>query len=1251
VSAGAQQDTRRPPALRGDGFLADERSLADELALLARFTRVLGRDHTGAPAWGALLDRDPSVLIARVLAYPAAAAQSAFLDDMAAHRSAALAHRLGEAAGWLKRWLDDVAAAPGLSHLAVRIEQTLIAALGPDWQARSGQSPGDSAQALLRKLSEWVATSQQTPSARDLRVMFSAVLTAFDQLRSLLEPELPRSLESASHEPAAALVLALTQTLRPVLETLNTFTASHLDFYYHDCLGFRPLGARADTVHLVVRRDPKLPSEFPVSILGGQPFMAGRDPSGEDIVFAALDTLDVTDAQVVSLKTLRLERSPVIAPECELGFVTRARAAEFAADIGPEDVMKRDTAALMGGDVTGCLAGGGDARIGLAVSSPILLMEQGERVIELTLAFELPKSAPEIGDAFALWLLTDGAPPPVDADFASRYAVASDPTDPLVLFVGTAEVLKTLVPDGQRLPTLAERRTLARQQLYPDFFNIEVSTPTGWFSIGGLAPVPSETPAPDEDPERPTAPGALKLRLRLLNEDPPIAACVPAIHGAEWPAGLAALKLTANPLARLYPLSLFDRAELQSVTLDVAVTGLRNLKAYNQMGQVDPSKPFQPFGPLPDLGAYLVVGSPEIANKPLTSCTAVLEWGVLPPLGFSDYYDGYDGAIDDDSFKVRPSLLRDGNWVAAGGDRSLFAVRDGVLVDRQALALDPGRLGAGWRPRPGSGAYDQNARDGLIRFQLSAPADGFGQRLYPSALSAALRPRLFKIGDEPPAIPNPPYSPVVSRLTLNYGATSRISVNREPSEERLLHLYPFGVKTIHPVVYAASTTVLPRLEPDGSLFIGLQASQLQGPLSLLFELQKDTASEDVARNRAQEPGRQGLFWSWLSGDTWTVLDDKRISQDTTSGFLTSGIVRLDLPPGPALGSTQLDSGLFWVRVASRWTSDSFAGLQGVHAQALRAARVDPERALHELPDEQITIKSARIPGIVDIRQPTRSTGLLRAETVEQERTRVAERLRHKTRAATPWDVERLVLEKFPSVYKVRCLPHARLGAEAPQPGSMLVVVVPTAPPDDADYATRALQLDALAIEEIAEFLPPLASPHATIRVHNATYERIQVRCEVDLSTGARFGDTLRRLNGKIVDYLSPWRKGGHPASFDWVIRADDLEAAIRNVQGVRDVSGLSLISVREVVPSARPGPRRDLFDFGDTAVTESRTDQPVIRARWPWTLALPVAEHLVSLQGGVPARPTPTGLAVPGIVADATVGGLEIGSTFIVGGV
>jgi hypothetical protein len=345
-------------------------------------------------------------------------------------------------------------------------------------------------------------------------------------------------------------------------------------------------------------------------------------------------------------------------------------------------------------------------------------------------------------------------------------------------------------------------------------------------------------------------------------------------------------------------------------------------------------------------------------------------------------------------------------------------------------------------------------------------------------------------------------------------------------------------------------------------------------------------------------------------------------------------------------------------------SDSFAGLLGVKAQALLATRVLGEAPEAPLPAGTITLKSASIPGVIGLRQPAPGFGLRLKETPEREQTRIGERLRHKMRASTSWDYERLVLEAFPNVYKVRCLPATSADPGLcepgkplpPRPGHALVVVVPVVPAglrNDPHYSARALRLNGGEIEDIERYLPPLASPFARIQVINATYEYIQVRCKVLFSRGAHIGNALNRVNAAVVNFLSPWCDKGYPPRFDWVVRSHDIEGCIRAVDEVQSVTGISLIRVWEDDRRATRG-RYELYD---TAAPDAdglpSISQIEFRANRPWSLALPVRDHIIEVAAPDDERTAaqPTGLAARGeqTYADA-IAGLQIGETFIVDG-
>lgn len=1401
---GTQQDERAPPALQEGWFRVDELRLEDRVAMSAGLASQLtfyDLQQRPAGTWGEMFADDEALVLARIMSIDRAALQARFLRHFDAAPLQHLATQVVQLAGWMDLWFKTLKMGTGTASRALqeRLDLLMGRRLGEDmawiFEHFGSQSQDPALAQLLNRTKQrldpaWIAprrvhaVAPERPPRELLRSAFFAFLHAIERLQELAREQLPQSLQSQTHEPAAGLFLTFLQLFETAQNHLNRFTSRHVDFYYDECLRLQPRPAEADVAHLVCSRiaiqDPTQDSAATrdVVIPRGTRFMAGKDAAGDPVEFEAEDRLLVTDAQVVDLRTLRLERDTLISPEREFDYVTRAKSRQLPAGTGNVEAKGSATAQawpLFGG--TDFLQGtqlSEDARIGLAIASPLLWLKEGEREIRIDLRFEHAEDAdPDVllilkrmaldptpalaaavfkrylvldprlladderSDPAALDRLVQGLVQGLEQGFpltpdASKDGNTTPPPPPLaarcyrhfiyhlVLQAPTRELFYTrlgrlfdrwllsgrdwltpadvepikhaaralLGPEDDHPVQAGDPLCLMRgteppehdlvfDQVFNGVFAVALSVPGGWYEADGafVVPAPAEPGATGM-----AAAGGVQLVIRLQPEDPPVVACHPPDHGPQWPQGLPLLRLQLKAQARLYPYSLLSDVLLSEVTVAVQVRGVRELALHNQLGRLDASKPFNPFGPLPTPTSYLVFGSPEAARKNLTALQLQIEWGGLPPGagGFGDYYQGYD-PVDNRSFTASTAILRDGQWQAAGAaaGQPLFAdaATSGELspcsridVDAAALAKHLRVVEGGLQDAAAAAAlppldWGPAARNGFFKLQLSGPPMAFGHQAYPTLLTRvvsenARRPK------NPLPIPNPPYTPVMERLTLDYTAQRSLHLNQiaprepgaqagtgpSPDGDRLLHLHPFGVQEVYPRHAGTAPTVLPLYPQDGHLFIGLSASALQGPLTLLFHLRDESAGTTL-------PHPPVTRWSYLEGDRWHPIAPERVLSDTTGGFLTSGIVTLDVPGDIALGNTVLPGDLYWLCVATDEGFSGFAGLYGVKAQALRVRRVldadegaattdaahdtNPDTSPTLLPAGTIKAPVQSIPGLASVRQVGPSWGLRRREDRAQARTRIGERLRHKQRASTPWDYERLVLERFAGVYKVKCFTAAELGEHGAlcAPGQVRVVVVPAVRRNEPQDSTLGPRMNAIDLQRIAEFLRGLASPFARIEVRNAAYERVQVRCTVKLARGVAVGRTVRQLNQAIVEYLSPWHDIGYQARFDWVVRSEDIETRLREIDGVEFVTRLSLLHIA--------ADEQGVYTLGDTArmATAKAIDADTVpgtrlRPKWAWSLALPMRQHLIATAEhyGDP-RPEPTGISR-----------LAIGSTFIVGG-
>jgi hypothetical protein len=363
--------------------------------------------------------------------------------------------------------------------------------------------------------------------------------------------------------------------------------------------------------------------------------------------------------------------------------------------------------------------------------------------------------------------------------------------------------------------------------------------------------------------------------------------------------------------------------------------------------------------------------------------------------------------------------------------------------------------------------------------------------------------------------PNEPYLPQAESVTVNYAAECTFSPGASDACGEMYHLEPFG--GWRAAVGADGTAaLLPPVAAPGTLLLGFSGLAQAQTLTLLFQLA-------AAGGTDEPPPPPSVSWSYRSANQWNALPPAAVVDDGTHGLRNSGIVTLALPRMEAQGDTVLPGGERWLRAAAHGDPDGAAWTVSIHPHALAATWVNTgdgtgAHMAAPLPAGTITASVESLPGIGTITQPMPSFGGRPPETGETFQVRVGERLRHKDRAVQPWDYERLVLERFPQVWKVGVLPARSLsGAD---PGSVVVVVVAGQEGNESADATVPRAPGAL-LGQVHDYLAARASPFVRLEVVNPVYVRVTVEAEVVFRRGAEGGD-IDRLNADLVAWLSPW---------------------------------------------------------------------------------------------------------------------------------
>ena len=734
--------------------------------------------------------------------------------------------------------------------------------------------------------------------------------------------------------------------------------------------------------------------------------------------------------------------------------------------------------------------------LGLALASPLLALAEGQRVVELTLGLD--------GDA--------------------RHF--------------DAPALRRLLAPPEGAGNLATQLPWRVQLSGPEGWLEPATVQLGWAN-------PALTGYPAVDGEDASGLRALQLRLTLSDQQPGVVPARAALHGldAESPVLRLALRPFWNAEAGCHDSAwqALARLRLRRLHLVVGVNGLASLALRSDQGVIDPRQPFEPFGSQPASGARMSIGHPELVAKPLASIAFRFSW-MGAPAALDAHYANYLGNLDARSFTVRIGL-RQGLLLNAGeAPLPLFDRAGSAAPVRLAppVPADPGR------PQLPPQQPDPGQWPRCWVWELAGDFQHAGYPAQSLALAGKLAAAVAR-GEKPDAskfLLNPPYTPRLKQLLVDYTAVveqpALVDAERARRGVQLLHLHPFGHEVLRPPAgppaadAAPGTALLPAFEHEGALHIGLSRVQAPQRLNLLFQCAEGSADPDAAGAPLQ--------WQVLSGDRWCALQsgafEGSLLADGTRDLVNAGIVELQLPPvAPSTLMAAVDpaGALYWLRLAATRGATAACDLVDLHPHAVLARRDDafsPDPQARPLPPRQIVGTVAPLPGLGSVAQPYSAFGGRPVEADALFHTRVSERLRHRQRALTPWDYEHLVLERFPQLHKVKCLaagggPALEAGAPAPAdappvvPGLVDLVVVP-------DIAHRfpfnpfAPKASADLIRDIEAFLADKTPPAARLRVRNADFVALKVRCGVRFMPGSDEGYCRQRLNDELNRFLSPW---------------------------------------------------------------------------------------------------------------------------------
>ncbi|RAJ06515.1 baseplate J-like protein [Chitinophaga skermanii] len=809
-------------------------------------------------------------------------------------------------------------------------------------------------------------------------------------------------LNKQDHQPHVALIYAFIRLLDQVKLRMNTLPTQHLDFFYREVLRLEKKPLQPDHAHIVAELAKQVPQYL---LKKGTGFKAGKDLLGKDIKFESIEDVVFNKAKVTQLRTLFRDEKAIMyaAPQAAsadgLGDGFRNPLFNSWPLLGAKKYINKNN------------PGGGFqhfpfATTGLMLSSPVLLLKEGERTITVELNLQPDGADKSLQGTNFIALL------------AKKFYRLTEPLLKALVKDGftkaTADVLKAEIA-----ATPSKEIWLTEETGFTQFRNfnnigstdkekLKKAAGTGLLDIActtadGWLPIPASTITLGVN-------DVLTISFIIPVGAPAIAPAPKDVLLADYDVKDPILSIQFNH-ALHYQLKedttpwydFLSKQQITNARINAVVTKVKNILISNDEGALDPKNKFLPFTGVPKKQSNFFIGSDEVFRKRLSKLSFSMEWEGLPST-FQNHYLLYKTPIYNDSFKVKMEQLKNGSWESIGTSVDLFEMlkdqynNPTVLNTKRTIEItNPSTIPLLQEPVPVTG-YNPNIPNGFIRWRLE---QDFLHEEYPRVMAEqAIRIGNVKLSEVQIKANNTKTLAVTAFDTSNTAKSWMLSPPSGTTDAQVLaYLKSFttDIKTKDEYTRNAAVdlnsyvnfTNVPIVMPNppytptlkdftleytavaeindihifhqfpyeagnyANVLPGMQATLMPGFVQqgyLYVGLSDALAGSNItllfqlaAFTADPDINRANVEWHYLSGNAWKeLLPLTHVISDTTQGFLTPGIVTIAIPWDADQQHTILPSGLHWLRASVKDYATAVCEGISVTAQAAEVVFVDQQ---------------------------------------------------------------------------------------------------------------------------------------------------------------------------------------------------------------------------------------------------------------------------------------------------------------------
>lgn len=645
----------------------------------------------------------------------------------------------------------------------------------------------------------------------------------------------------------------------------------------------------------------------------------------------------------------------------------------------------------------------------------------------------------------------------------------------------------------------------------------------------------------------------LLFSFTIVGGEEALAPCSSDIHGIDTEYPAVRILIDEIPAIGVDITSI----KFKDIQIRVSVSDIRTFSLYSDVGEMDSSQPFYPFGTVGEKGSWFIFGSEELSIKKILNVSLKGTWNKLPDGGFTAVYKDYalSQPVTNSSFKATCEWQENSRWnVCRNSPVQLFCtdvsgnIKEDVEFYFDIADFAPLSVGSSF-------GYNKKAK-GFYRVRLSEPNIGFGMDIYRRQFAEVMVHNSKAKERNQKPVPAMPQVPMIADAVLGYTAMDSFGENDK--------LYRINETNGYEAVNLGpeSIQLLPDLKKH-YLYLDLDDVEGLQRIKLYFNLRY------VKRGNRSNTGADGItsIIEYYDSEAcqWNAFPAECVLQEDTDGLTRSGFIILNT--FDETNTCFIKGNEVWIRIG--FEDDIVPEniiVDGIWLNCFKAVCENGDGT--PLPAGTIAVLSEDDPRVLEVLQSMEGYGGKVAEDEKAMSVRIATRIATRNRALNVEDYEKMILERFADIEKVCCIPASEENSE--------IRIVVFQKPEKRVFP----QLPNWKLSEIEQYIKGFMSPFAKVRVINPTYESLTVDMIVILKDSVQDeGEVQRRLYRRIYSYFVSWFVEAELPELGKRYSYEGLKAWLVNDEGIERCVSLTITGGKSLEVLDSEGNREDVYHF------------------------------------------------------------------------